>query len=146
MTPAERKLQSRTHSLLELWTAFLTTEREVMTQRGPRTTASSGYRGIEAYIGQLDDLHRGSDHFRYAVTTKGESTLEGVDQFEVGHFSEYPERLCTYLEAFHTYYATRIRLKSPYIQLGRDDHELIARIDDVRAKFSELEFYSVTQD
>jgi hypothetical protein len=51
-----------------------------------------------------------------------------------------------YYAACYLYYATRIRLKSPYIRLGSDDHELIARIDDVRAKFSKLEFYSVTQD
>jgi hypothetical protein len=51
-----------------------------------------------------------------------------------------------YYAACYLYYATRIRLKSPYIRLGSDDHELIARIDDVHAKFSKLEFYSVTQD
>jgi hypothetical protein len=51
-----------------------------------------------------------------------------------------------YLTACYLYYATRIRLKSPYIQLGGDDQELIARIDDVRTNFSQLEFYSVTQD
>lgn len=51
-----------------------------------------------------------------------------------------------YYTACYLYYATRIRLKSPYIRLGRDDHELITRIDDVRAKFSKLEFYDVTQD
>ena len=51
-----------------------------------------------------------------------------------------------YYTACYLYYATRTRLKSPYIQLGSDDHELIARIDDVRANFSRLEFYSVTQD
>ncbi len=51
-----------------------------------------------------------------------------------------------YYAACYLYYATRIRLKSPYIRLGRDDHELITRINDVRAKFSQLEFYSVTQD
>lgn len=51
-----------------------------------------------------------------------------------------------YYAACYLYYATRIRLKSPYIRLGTDDHELIARIDDVRAKFSKLEFYSVAQD
>jgi hypothetical protein len=51
-----------------------------------------------------------------------------------------------YYAACYLYYATRVRFKSPYIQLGSDDRELIARIDDVRAKFSLLEFYSVTQD
>jgi hypothetical protein len=51
-----------------------------------------------------------------------------------------------YYAACYLFYATRIRLKSPYIRLATDDHELIARIDDVRAKFSQLEFYSVTQD
>jgi hypothetical protein len=51
-----------------------------------------------------------------------------------------------YYTACYLYYATRIRFKSPYIQLGNDDRVLIARIDDVRAKFSRLEFYSVTQD
>jgi hypothetical protein len=51
-----------------------------------------------------------------------------------------------YLTACYLYYATRIRLKSPYIQLGHDDQELIARIDDVRAHFSALDFYAVTQD
>jgi|GEM_PF-4729795 len=51
-----------------------------------------------------------------------------------------------YLTACYLYYATRIRLKIPYIQLGGDDQELIARIDAARAKFSQLDFYSVTQD
>jgi hypothetical protein len=51
-----------------------------------------------------------------------------------------------YYAACYLYYATRIRLKSPYIRLGTDDQKLIALIDDVRAKFSKLEFYSVTQD
>jgi hypothetical protein len=51
-----------------------------------------------------------------------------------------------YLTACYLYYATRVRRKSPYIRLGGDDQELIARIDDVRAKFSQLDFYSVTQD
>jgi hypothetical protein len=51
-----------------------------------------------------------------------------------------------YYTACYLYYATRIRSKSPYIQLGSDDRALIARIDDVRAKFGQLEFYSVTQD
>lgn len=51
-----------------------------------------------------------------------------------------------YFAACYLYCATRIRLKSPYIRLGGDDRQLIARIDDVRAKFSQLEFYSVTQD
>jgi hypothetical protein len=51
-----------------------------------------------------------------------------------------------YAAASYLYYATRIRFKSPYIQLGSGDRELIARIDDVRTKFDQLEFYSVTQD
>jgi hypothetical protein len=51
-----------------------------------------------------------------------------------------------YIAACYLYHATRIRLKSPYVLLGRDDQELIASIDDVRAKFSQLAFYSVTQD
>jgi len=51
-----------------------------------------------------------------------------------------------YFTACYLYYATRVRLKSPYVQLGGDDQELIARIDDVRARFSRLDFYSVTQD
>jgi hypothetical protein len=51
-----------------------------------------------------------------------------------------------YYAASYLYYATRIRFKSPYIQLGSGDRELIARIDDVRVRFSQLEFYSVTQD
>jgi hypothetical protein len=51
-----------------------------------------------------------------------------------------------YSTASYLYYATRIRFKSPYIQLGSSDRELIARVDDVRTRFSQLEFYSVTQD
>ena len=51
-----------------------------------------------------------------------------------------------YYAACYLYCATRIRLKSPYIRLGTNDHELIARIDEARSKFSQLEFYSVTQD
>jgi hypothetical protein len=51
-----------------------------------------------------------------------------------------------YYAGCYLYCATRIRLKRPYIRLGRNDHELIAKIDDVRDKFSQLAFYSVTQD
>lgn len=51
-----------------------------------------------------------------------------------------------YLTGCYLYYATRVRLKSPYIRLGHDDQALIACIDDVRARFSGLDFYAVTQD
>jgi hypothetical protein len=51
-----------------------------------------------------------------------------------------------YQTACYLYYATRIRLKSPYIQLANDDTRLLGLINDVRAKFSQLGFYSVTQD
>lgn len=77
---------------------------------------------------------------------------QGTDDMRRRHFAMHSggvgcEATSTlYYTAFYLYYATRIRLKSPYIQLGTDDQELIARIDDVRANFSRLEFYSVTQD
>jgi hypothetical protein len=48
-----------------------------------------------------------------------------------------------YLTAYYLFFATRIRLRTPY--KGRDE-ELIHCIDEVRRGFSQLEFYRVTQD
>lgn len=48
-----------------------------------------------------------------------------------------------YLTAYYLFFATRIRLRTPYN--GRDD-ELVHCIDEVRRGFSQLEFYRVTQD
>jgi hypothetical protein len=104
MTPAEEKLRSKSHRLWDLWNAFSTVEREVTAARDQDPRPLEDIQGIEAYIKQLDAIDPGSDHFRYPVTTKGEFTLQGIDQINVGHFGEYMERLCDYLEAFDTYY------------------------------------------
>jgi hypothetical protein len=48
-----------------------------------------------------------------------------------------------YVTAYYLFFATRIRLQTPY--KGGDD-ELLHCIDEVRRGFSQLEFYRVTQD
>jgi hypothetical protein len=79
-------------------------------------------------------------------------TAQGTEEIRRRDFAMYSggtgcEAASTlYYAACYLYYATRIRFKSPYIRLGSDDRELIARIDEVRAKLSQLEFYSVTED
>ena len=48
-----------------------------------------------------------------------------------------------YVTAYYLFFATRIRLRTPYKE---GDDELVRCIDDVRRGFSQLEFYRVTQD
>ena len=104
MTESEAKLQSGTHDLWRLWAAFVAIETEVVREREHEPRPLEDIQGIEAYIKQLDKLDHGSYDFRYPVTTKGEFTLMGVDQINVGHFVDCMERLCTYLDGFYTDY------------------------------------------
>lgn len=48
-----------------------------------------------------------------------------------------------YVTAYYLFFATRIRLRTPYKE---GDDEVVQCIDEVRRGFSDLEFYRVTQD
>jgi hypothetical protein len=111
MNPAEAKLQSEKHDLHRLWSTFKTIEQEIIKEADQPPAPPEDMQGIEAYIDQLHRVDPGSFSFRYAVTTKGEATLEGVEQINVGRFCQYMERLCNYLEGFEEYYGHLIQVE-----------------------------------
>jgi hypothetical protein len=104
ITATEEKLRSRSHRLWDLWKTFMVIELEISVARDIEPRPLEDMQGIEAYIKQLDAMDPGSDHFRYSLTIKGQSTLQGLDQINVGHFGECMDRLCWYLEGFDTFY------------------------------------------
>ena len=119
MTTAEARLQSEKHDLRMLWSAFKRIEEEVIKELDDRPRPPEDMQGIEAYIDQLHTVDPRSYSFRYAVTTRGEATLDGVMQINVGRFSDCMERLCNYLEGFEAYYTHLLQMEQDWVSWTR---------------------------
>jgi hypothetical protein len=89
MTDYEAKLQSEKHDLRRLWNAYKAIQVEVINATGDGPRPHEELEGVEAYIEQLHEIHEGSYSFRYAATTKGEATLQGVERINFARFSEH---------------------------------------------------------
>ena len=105
MTASEKRLQSESHNLIALWTAFKGIQIEASKATGAPAPRLDDVEGIESYINQLHTIDARSQSFRYPLKKDGTVALATTDRINLARFSGYMEWLANYFEGFEPYYA-----------------------------------------
>jgi hypothetical protein len=105
MTASEKRLQSESHNLIALWTAFKGIQIEASKDTGAPAPLLDDVEGIESYINQFHTIDARSQSFRYPLKKDGTVALATTDRINLARFSGYMEWLANYFEGFEPYYA-----------------------------------------
>jgi hypothetical protein len=108
LTEGEMRVQTGSHNLRALWDAFKTISAEAEAHTGAASPPKEDLEGVEDYIDQLHSVDEGSYAFRYPLNKTGELSLGDISRINLGHFCDYMERLCNYLDGYEIFYKEMI--------------------------------------